>query len=182
MGASLPKRYLNANYQDERPLHLALHNRWTRDAEITCDLLLKHGADINAKSSLGKTALQVACHRGNEEGVRFLLKMGANVDCTAWDGDTAFDSACTAWQPDAGIIQALLTYGTTPEFEYHGLPVLYEIAGRFLNESAAENASGTKDSGEEHDNDEEGDSDEYASVESAVKTMKVGFALWRNSC
>lgn len=128
-------RYDHAGYGDERPLHLAMHNLWTRDAEITIDYLLNHGADVEARSSLGLTPLQVACHHGNEGGARFLLKMGARVDQTAWDGDTALDFACAAWQPNVSLIRALLTRIATSEAEYHGEPDLGRIAGRWRKEA-----------------------------------------------
>lgn len=128
-------RYGCADYGDERPLHLAMHNPWTHDAEVTVKALLSHGADIEARSSLGQTPLQVACHRGNEDGARFLLKMGARVDNTAWDGDTALDFACAAWQPNAGLIRALLTHATASNSEYHDEPDLGRIAGRWLSEA-----------------------------------------------
>lgn len=135
VGSKRRLRYGHAGYSDERPLHLAMHNRWTRDSEITIDYLLNHGADVEARSSLGLTPLQVACHHGNEGGARFLLKMGARVDQTAWDGDTALDFACAAWQPNVSLIRALLTRIATSEAEYHGEPDLGRIAGRWRKEA-----------------------------------------------
>lgn len=126
-------RHGYSDYGNERPLHLAMHNRWTGDAESTIDLLLKHGADIEAKSRRGQTPLQVACHYGNEEGVRFLLEKGADVGCRAWNGDSALDLACTAWQPNARLVQALLAHGTISGFNYTDMPDLREIAMRWLD-------------------------------------------------
>lgn len=135
VGSERRLRYGSADYGDERPLHLAMHKRWTHAAEVTVEVLLKHGADIEARSSLGQTPLQVACYRGNEGGARFLLKMGANVENTAWDGDTALDFACAAWQPNAGLIRTLLTHAMTSDSGYYVEPDLGRIAGRWLNET-----------------------------------------------
>lgn len=126
-------RYEHAGYPEERPLHLVFHNQWTRDAEITANLLLEHGADIEAKSALGLTPLQVACHRGNEEGARFLLDMGANVDCTTWDGVSALDLACSAWQPNPALVRLLLSHSETWYSKYHDGSDLCGIAARWLN-------------------------------------------------
>ncbi|KAI7781828.1 hypothetical protein LA080_014318 [Diaporthe eres] len=71
--------HIKLSHRNGRPLHLAMGNGWTRNAEITVDLLLRHGADIEARSGLGQTPLQVACHYGNELGVRLLLKHGAHA-------------------------------------------------------------------------------------------------------
>lgn len=142
-----PHRY--SDYVNERPLHLAMHNRWTRDAESTIDLLLKHGADIEAKSRRGQTPLQVACHYGNEEGVRFLLEKGADVGCRAWNGDSVLDLACTAWQPNTRLVQALLAHGTTSGFNYTDMPDPWEIAMRWLD--AAFYASDWEDSSDGYD-------------------------------
>lgn len=112
-------------YRTERPLHLAMRSRWSQDSQITVDLLLRHGANIEATSHTGWTPLQVACVCGSEQGVRFLLQMGANVDETSRNGRTALDAACIKWQPDPGVIRVLLSRATT---SYAGDHDLYKIA------------------------------------------------------
>lgn len=124
------------DYLYERLLHLALRGRWTPDAKMPVDLLLTQGADIEARSVHGKTPLQVASACGNEQGVRFLLDMGAKVDSTDWRGDTALGSACTAWQPNPAVIQALLGHGTALYPGHHGMPDLHRIANRWQNRTA----------------------------------------------
>ena len=42
-------------------------------------LLLAHGAEPNARSKVGETALGLACHRGSSSCVKLLLEAGADV-------------------------------------------------------------------------------------------------------
>ena len=49
-----------------------------RNSAIT-DLLLKYGADVNAKDQNGNTALLVAAEHANVETITSLLKAGADV-------------------------------------------------------------------------------------------------------
>lgn len=53
-------------------------------------LLLAHGAEPNARTSSGNTALGVACRRGSSSCVRLLLEAGADVamNSTVSDKDT----------------------------------------------------------------------------------------------
>jgi ankyrin repeat protein len=61
------------------PLHDALYHRWSSIAA----LLIQNGAKIDAKDSVGFTALHWAVARGDAEAVRMLLKHGARVDTQA---------------------------------------------------------------------------------------------------
>jgi ankyrin repeat protein len=42
--------------------------------------LVKLGASVNAKSKYGYTLLHIECIGGNEEGISFLLDLGANIN------------------------------------------------------------------------------------------------------
>ena len=55
--------------------------------------LLDAGADINAKDSMGRTALMWAVFTENEKAVSLLLKRGADVTVTAKNNDTALSVA-----------------------------------------------------------------------------------------
>lgn len=52
--------WTDSDWGGESPLHLAMHARWTCDAETTVDLLLRYGAEIESKSIRDETPLQVA--------------------------------------------------------------------------------------------------------------------------
>jgi ankyrin repeat protein len=64
--------------------------------------LLKKGADINATTQQGGTALHRAAHKGHEAAIRLLLEKGADIKATDTDGRTALRWAAYKGQ-DAAI-------------------------------------------------------------------------------
>lgn len=60
------------------------------------ELLLRHGADVNALSSTGNTPLMYACAGGHVEAVKTLLKNGANVEDHNENGHTPLMEAASA--------------------------------------------------------------------------------------
>ncbi len=58
-------------------------------------LLIDHGANVNAKSSVGNTALTYACCGGYEEVVRILLEAGADVEHQNENGHTPLMEAAS---------------------------------------------------------------------------------------
>lgn len=85
--AANPRERADTYCEDERPLHLVMRNTWTCDAETTVNLLLKYGADIEARSRQHKTPFQVAWTSGNKEGALYLLEMGAGANSTLSQGE-----------------------------------------------------------------------------------------------
>jgi ankyrin repeat protein len=67
--------------QDETPLHVATRRRRKSAIEI----LLAHGADIDAKTAGGKTAYAHAVRRGFNDVVQLLLVRAARTDLNAAD-------------------------------------------------------------------------------------------------
>jgi ankyrin repeat protein len=55
--------------------------------------LMDHGADVNAKSTTGKTALMIAAEKGDSDTVRALLQHGARVNERDSKGKTALQHA-----------------------------------------------------------------------------------------
>ena len=64
---------LNADVDNDIPIILATHNGYTDIVE----LLIAKGADINGKTSLGQTPLQLAQERRNTQTIELLRKHGA---------------------------------------------------------------------------------------------------------
>lgn len=90
---------LNAASSDTvgmRPLHWAC----TEGSIPHIALLLKHGADIEAKDSSGCTPLLIAAQYGQVEVVAYLLKNGSNIQAV----DSSWDSALH-WAAYKGSIQ-----------------------------------------------------------------------------
>ena len=72
-------------------------------------LLLKRGANVNAKDNLCRTALMRAAHREDLKLVRLLLRMGADVNARTHTGDTALNFAIR--RKDDQSFQVLLKAG-----------------------------------------------------------------------
>ncbi|EMD88516.1 hypothetical protein COCC4DRAFT_118690, partial [Bipolaris maydis ATCC 48331] len=99
---------------------------WNRETSIcrlqTVQVLLKNGANIQAATSDGLTALHGAAHKGDINLTRFLLEQGANVNAPTVAGETALHTvmAIDAFQaPTESQISAmatlLLEYGANLE-------------------------------------------------------------------
>jgi len=77
------------NSLNNNPLHAAAAGRHT----AACELLLNHGADINAQQHLGYTALHAAAQHGDTEMATMLLARGADTTIALDQGQTALDIA-----------------------------------------------------------------------------------------
>ena len=75
----------------------------------TIKLLLKNGADVNAKDTGGGTALSWAAGAGQTDSVRLLLDRGANINVIDSAGNTALMLAAVADHKD--VVQLLLDKG-----------------------------------------------------------------------
>ena len=75
-------------------------------AEIA-ELLLKNGADIEAKTKYDLTPLNIACDSNHADVVRFLIKNNANIETLDKDCRNIFHIACEKGNTD--IIRYLLT-------------------------------------------------------------------------
>ena len=65
-------------------LHLAAEDN---DVDLA-DFLIKHGADVNARSDIDTTPLHLAAYSGNVDVLELLITKGADQSCRNRDGDT----------------------------------------------------------------------------------------------
>jgi ankyrin repeat protein len=91
------------------PLHWASRGHCFEDGSVL-RLLLKHGADVNARDTRGLTSLHEASHYGALEVVRLLLEHGADVEGEDSDGETALQAA--ARRGHDGVVKLLREHGS----------------------------------------------------------------------
>jgi len=81
-------------------------------------LLLAHGANVNARDSYGRTPLMCACgaeaygterRRKRERVIRLLISRGAEIDAKDKFGHTALSDA--VWDSDMGLVKLLISLG-----------------------------------------------------------------------
>ena len=81
----------------------ALHNRETLQA------IIDHGADVNATSKNGKTALMIACLKENEDAIDILLNAGANPRSADTTGYTCLHYAMHVFPKET--LKTLIDHG-----------------------------------------------------------------------
>jgi len=93
------------NSLDETPLHAAV--KWGYGA--VAELLIAHGADVNARTVSGEAPLHYAAEDGNEEIASLLLASGADLQAKNNAGQTALHWA--AQNGHTGMATLLLAHG-----------------------------------------------------------------------
>ncbi|MDX6765616.1 MAG: ankyrin repeat domain-containing protein [Candidatus Methylacidiphilales bacterium] len=123
-GANLGLR----NYTGAAPLHEVFHFGVQLTAMV--EVFARCGADLNLPDSYGRTALHIAAHRANTEGVTCLLDSGASPFAVDREGNTPLHLAgpphlkeLLLSVPGArqGYCALLLAGGKPYDFETHGL-------------------------------------------------------------
>ncbi len=88
----------------------ALHNVMCEEKFDTMALLVRRGADVDARNDVGMTPLHLACW---PQAVDLLVSLGAQVDVRADNGDTPL--LTVAGEPDRDdVVAALLRHGADP--------------------------------------------------------------------
>lgn len=99
---------VSANAEDSAgytPLHYAARNAHHR----VCEVLLLHGADVNARTRCGRaTALHRAATQGHVDVVQLLLRHGANANLVDADSNTALHRALASASASALTVCELL--------------------------------------------------------------------------
>lgn len=117
------------------PLMLASYHGFKPIVEI----LLRHGAKVDAKNSRQETALRLA-GAAHPDIVKLLLEHGANPNVGDFYGKTLLVAVCEAGATrDTEIIRVLLEHGADPNIRGEaGTPLLYAInMGRHGNTEIA---------------------------------------------
>lgn len=83
-------------------------------------LLVAKGADVNARSKRGETALAAAAGRGDEESVELLLANGADVNATDYRGFTPLMHAAQYDRDSLDIVRMLLARGANANVTAEG--------------------------------------------------------------
>jgi ankyrin repeat protein len=78
---------------------------------VMVKLLVERGADVNAKTTDGRTALIFACNMGMTEVVKLLVERGADVNAKTTDGHTPLSVAVNENHPQ--LAAYLSTVGAT---------------------------------------------------------------------
>ena len=83
-------------------------------------LLVAKGADVNARSKRGETALAAAAGRGDEESVELLLAHGADVNAADYRGYTPLMHAAQYDRDSLDIVRTLLARGANANVTAEG--------------------------------------------------------------
>lgn len=76
-----------------------MHYAALRGETKSIEMMLKLGADVNARDVQGKTPLHDACIKGHSETVRLLLDHGANIGARDKNGVTPLHDAALGGAP-----------------------------------------------------------------------------------
>jgi ankyrin repeat protein len=82
------------------------------------DLLLRHGASVDARSVEGATPLMNAVQQGNEAKVALLISRGADINAQDARGFTSLHRAAEMGRLE--IVHQLLAHGANPHIETLG--------------------------------------------------------------
>lgn len=86
-----------------------LHGACASGHSRVVEMLLEHGADVNATNNNGRSPLHTAVAEGSRDTAQLLLKRGAKVDARDWNGWTPLYEACA--KADVGTARLLLQHG-----------------------------------------------------------------------
>ncbi|MFN7663204.1 MAG: ankyrin repeat domain-containing protein [Inhella sp.] len=102
LAQALVQRGAKVHVDSASPSWQAVHYAATADdqGEALLRWLVAQGADVNAQSPTGKTALMLAWAFGSVDGARWLMRNGARVEVLDERGQTAWDHAVRAGRSD----------------------------------------------------------------------------------
>lgn len=108
--------HVNKKTTDKEFTALMYANESKESTEIT-KLLIDHGADVNATSNAGETALMWSSRRGLVEVVQLLIDNGADINRVTDDGETALSLA-----ENSAVRELLLKEKAKATTNYRNIP------------------------------------------------------------
>ena len=116
----------------EAPIHLA-----AREGDTRClSELLRNGADVDTKTTLGSTALHIALLGGKNDVIEMLLAAGADANNSLMYGRTPLHLAAAAG--NSRVISLLLQHGADPQKRDDKGSSAVDVACRYGHASAVE--------------------------------------------
>ncbi|KAL9116136.1 MAG: hypothetical protein Q9227_000505 [Pyrenula ochraceoflavens] len=111
------------------PLHaITFSGTFNEDSRAILELLLDHGADINAQNNPRRTSpINLAATKSNIEALESLIQAGADVDIADFAGDVALTDAIVFLQTES--LELLLRYKADHlHINRDGLTILHKLA------------------------------------------------------
>lgn len=91
--------------------------RYSEHAVEMCEILILHGADVNARNSKDETALHFSVRGDNIKTLKLLLSQGADVNAQDQNGESALHTAASCYKyysPNLDVPELLLQSGANP--------------------------------------------------------------------
>lgn len=98
----------------------------TREHEVITEMLLKHGADVNAKGGFHGTALHAAIENGHNRSIKLLLNAGADYHSEGGRHGTILEAACYSKSGEA--FHLLIKAGANPNSPSLGRGRILQLA------------------------------------------------------
>ena len=128
----------DVNIQDENGNTAFLYAALYYQNPDILDLLIKYGADKNAKNVLGANAAIIAVYNNNIDILNKIINMGIDINCQNKNGWTALMSAVLDFRP-IEIIQLLINNGADINIQNKTGKTVIEIAKEFNNNAFLKN-------------------------------------------
>lgn len=136
------KQGAGVNKRDKSDGSTVLHQAAKAGSRVLVWILLKQGADVNARDGFGRTALHLASEsrqRSSQGVVELLIEKGAEINFQNNVGETALHLAC--WAMDRALVDTLLKNRADVGLaEKNGMTPLHVVAHSSTDEKDIANA------------------------------------------